>query len=74
MLWDRLCWASQVVPAGKKKTPANAGDLRDMASIPGWGRFPGGGSGNPLQGSCLESPMDRGAYGPQGRRKSDMTE
>ena len=38
----------------------NAVDVRDMASIPGSGRSPGGGHGNPLQYSCLESPMDRG--------------
>ena len=41
--------------------PANAGDTKDMGSIPGSGRSPGGGSGNPLQYSCLENPMDRGA-------------
>ena len=41
--------------------PANAGDIKDMGSIPGSGRSPGGGSGNPLQYSCLENPMDRGA-------------
>ena len=39
----------------------NAGGLRDAGSIPGWGRSPGGGHGNPLQYSCLENPMDRGA-------------
>ena len=42
--------------------PASAGDLRDMGSIPGSGRFPGGGHGNPLQYSCLENPMERGAW------------
>ena len=36
--------------------PANAGDIRDMGLIPGSGRSPGGGHGNPLQYSCLESP------------------
>ena len=41
-----------------KKPPANAGDL---GSMPGLGRSPGGGRGNPLQYSCLENPMDRGA-------------
>ena len=41
---------------------ANAGDIRDVVSIPGFGRFPGGGHGNPLQYSCLEDPMDRGAW------------
>ena len=46
----------------KKNPPANAGDLRDARSIPGSGRAPGGGDGNPLQYSCLENPMDRGAW------------
>ena len=56
--------ASQVAPVVKKKKnpPANAGDLRDTRSIPGSGRAPGGGHGNPLQYSCLENPMDRGAW------------
>ena len=45
-----------------KNTPANAGDSRDVASIPRLGRYPGGGHGNPLQYSCLENPMDRGAW------------
>ena len=45
-----------------KNLPANAGDLRDMGSIPGLGRSPGEGHGNPLQYSCLENPMDRGAW------------
>ena len=39
--------------------PANAGDVRDAGLIPGSGRFPGGGNGNPLQYSSLEYPMDR---------------
>ena len=42
--------------------PANAGDVRDTGSVPGLGRFPGGGHDNPLQYSCLENPMDRGAW------------
>ena len=42
--------------------PASAGDIRDVGSIPGSGRFPGGGNGNTLQYSCLENPMDRGAW------------
>ena len=41
---------------------ANAGDKRDVGSIPGSGRFPGEGQGNPLQYSCLDNPMDRGAW------------
>ena len=48
-----------------KNLPANAGDIRDMGLIPGSGRFPGGGHFNPLQYSCLENPMDRGAIGSQ---------
>ena len=44
-----------------KNPPANAGDVRDVSSIPGLGRSPGGGHGNPLQYSCLENTMDRGA-------------
>ena len=44
-----------------KNPPANAGDTGDAGSIPGSGRAPGGGNGNPLQYSCLENPMDRGA-------------
>ena len=42
--------------------PANAGDARDAGLIPGSGRSPGGGNGNSLQYSCLENPMDRGAW------------
>ena len=45
-----------------KNPPANAGDLRNMGSIPGLGRSPGVGNGNPLQYSCLENPMDRGTW------------
>ena len=45
-----------------KNLPANAGDLRDLGLIPGLGRAPEGGHGNPLQDSCLENPMDRGAW------------
>ena len=45
-----------------KNQPANAGDIRDAGTIPGLGRFPGGGHGKPLYYSCLESPMDRGAW------------
>ena len=45
-----------------KNSPANTGDIRDVGLIPGVGRFPGGGHGNPLPYSCLENPMDRGAW------------
>ena len=44
-----------------KNLPASAGDKRDAGSTLGSGRFSGGGHGNPLQYSCLENPMDRGA-------------
>ena len=50
--------ASQVVLV-VKNLPAHAGDVRDMGSIPGSGRSPGGGHGNPLECSCLENPMDK---------------
>ena len=56
--YSRIYEASQVV----KDLPANAGDIRDAGSIPGSGRSPGGGHGNPLQYSCLENLMDRGAW------------
>ena len=53
--------ASQVALVIKNPS-ANAGDTRDMSSIPGNRRSPGGGHGNPLQCSCLENAMDRGAW------------
>ena len=45
-----------------KNPPANAGDIRDLGSIPVSGRSPGGAHSNPLQCSCLENPIDRGAW------------
>ena len=45
-----------------KNQPANAGDIGDPGLIPGSGRSPGGGHGNPLQYSCLENPRDTGAW------------
>ena len=61
-----------------KNLPANAGDARDAASIPGLGRSPAIGNGNPVQYSCLENLMNRvvwwATYGPWGRKESDMTE
>ena len=45
-----------------KNAPVNAGDIRDAGSVPGLGRCPGEGNGNPLQDSCLENPMGRGAW------------
>ena len=59
-----------------KNPPANARDVRDAGSIPGLGRSPGGGHGNPLQHSCLENPMDRGVLRAtvHGVAESDTTE
>ena len=45
-----------------KNPPANAGDIKDVGSVPGLGRSSGGVHGNPLQYSCLENPMDREAW------------
>ena len=42
-----------------KNLPANEGGIRDVSSIPGLGRSPGGRYGNPLKYSCMENPMDR---------------
>ena len=58
-----------------KKLPANTGDARDVDSIPGSGRSPGEGHGNPLQYSGLENPMDRGAWKAtiHGVKELDMT-
>ena len=60
-----------------KNLPADAGDVRDVGSIPGSDRSPGGRHGDPLQYSCLENPMDKGAWqatGPCGRKELDTTE
>ena len=58
-----------------KNSPANAGDVRDLGSIPALGRSPGGGHSNPLQYSCLENPMDRGVWQLQSiwSKESDTT-
>ena len=56
-----LVWTSQVALA-VKNAAVNAGEARDGGSIPGLRRSPGGGNGNPLQYSCLENLMDRGAW------------
>ena len=53
-------WASQVAPVIKNPL-VNAGEIRDVGLIPGSGRSPGEGIGNPFQCSCLENSMDRGA-------------
>ena len=58
-----------------KNPPANAGDIRDTGSIPGSRRSFGVGNDNPLQYSCLENSMDKGAMdNPWGRKKLDVTE
>ena len=60
-----------------KNPHANAEDTRDANLIPGSGRSPGGGNSNPFQYSCLENPMDRGAwrgYSPGGHKEADTTE
>ena len=56
---------------------ASAYNVGDTGSIPGLGRSPGEGNGNPLQGSCLKNPIDGGAWratSPWGRKESDTTE
>ena len=60
-IYTILCikWASQVALV-VKNPPANAGDVRDVGLIPGLGRSPVEGHGNPPQYCCLENPMDRG--------------
>ena len=60
-----------------RNLPANAGDMRDMSSIPGWGRSHVRGHGNPVQYSCVENSMDRGAWQAMvhgGRKELNMTE
>ena len=55
------CWTSQMSLV-IKNLPAKAGDVRDVDLVPGLGRSPGGGHGNPLQNPCPENPTDRGAW------------
>ena len=60
-----------------KNLPPSTGDTGDVGSIPGSGRSPGRGNGNPLQYSCLENPINRGAWRATvlgGHKESDMTE
>ena len=54
-----------------KNLPSDAGYVRDVGSIPWSGRSPGGGNGNPLQYSCLENPMDKGALWATVRRVAE---
>ena len=80
--WHKL-WEMQSSPGASQvvlvvnNPPATAGDIRDTGSIPGSGRSPGGGHGNPLQYSCLENPHgQRGlaGYSPRGHKQLNMTE
>ena len=60
-----------------KNAPANAEDRRGAGSVPGLGRFPGGGNGNPFLYSCLENPhqqMSPAGYSSQGWKESDLSE
>ena len=60
-----------------KNPAAIAADVRDLGSVPGSGKFPGGGNGNPLQYSCLENPHGQRSlvgFSPWGHKESDRTE
>ena len=75
MILTYMC-ASQVALV-VKSPPANAGDVRDVGSIAGLGRPPGGGHDNPLQYSCLENPHGQrstAGYSPWGHKESNTTE
>ena len=69
-------WVSQVVLV-VEDLPANVGNSGGMGSIPGLGRSPAGGHGNPLQYSCLENPCGQrslAGFSPWGRKESDTAE
>ena len=70
--------ASEAALVVKNLPPCQCRRLRDIGSIPGLGRSPGGGDGNPLQYSSLENPKDRGAwqveFSPYGPTELDMIE
>ena len=71
-----ICISSQMLIV-VKNPPANAGDVGDGHLIPGLGRSPGGGHGNPPQYSCLRNTHGQGSlvgYSPWGRKESDMAE
>ena len=59
---------------GGSDSKVSACNVGDTGLIPGSGRFPGEGNGNPLLHFCLENPMDRGAWCPCGRKELDTTE
>ena len=62
MLFFRIKYSCVLGFPGGSEVKASACNLGDLGSIPGWGRFPGEGNGNPLEYSCLENPMDGGAW------------
>ena len=62
LFWISFPFRSPRVALMVKNLPANAGDTRDLGSIPGSGRLPGGGNGNTLQYPCLGNPMDTGVW------------
>ena len=73
---NQLLWQAFQVVLVVKNLPAHAEDIRDTGSSPGLGRSSGRRCGNPLQYSCLENPMDRGAwagYSPYGHKELDAT-
>ena len=75
-MWKLFTWASQMVLVVKNPS-TNAGEVRDVGSIPELGRFCGAGHGNQFQYSCLENSMNRGAlvgYSPSGCIESDLAE
>ena len=78
MLFKHIQGLPGAFPGGAvvKNPPANAGEVRDVGPIPGSGKSPGEGHGNPLQYSCLENPVDRGAWQATvySVAESDMTE
>ena len=71
-----ICWSISHVALMVKNPPANARDIKDAGLIPGSGRSPGGGHGNPFQYSCLEIPWktEPGMLQSMGSKESDMTE
>ena len=74
--WDSFSRASQVAVV-VKNPPANSGDMRDVGLIPGSGRSPGEGNGNPIQYSCLKNPHGQrslAGYIPQGCKELDRAE
>ena len=73
MTLDKLVDLSEVASLVAQTVKHLACSAGDLGSIPGLGRSPGEGNGNPLQYSCLENPMDGGAWS-WGRKESDTTE